>query len=273
MLAMPTNRTQRLLLCALVAFSSQSAAQSSVEDLTIAGIHYTRVGSGPPLVIVHGFGGCAATVSDLRDSLASDYTILAPDLPGHGGSRRQPGPFSFRQAGRALNQWLDSLRLVNVRALGISAGGQTLLHAASQRPDRFQRLIVVSAGTRIAPPAKEMLRSFRSVANLPEEIQPLWTNCAKNQAQLDWLVNQFRGLPERPDDIGPAPAALKSVKGRVLIVGGDTDIFFDVDAFADLHHTVPGSSLWIIPSGAHVPIYGPRLPQFLSESRAFLAAP
>ncbi len=65
---------------------------------------------------------------------------------------------------------------------------------------------------------------------------------------------------------------LATIKARTLIVHGDRDEFFPVDIPVEMYKAIPGSQLWIVPNGDHVPIYDARTPEFLRVTRQFLAA-
>ena len=69
------------------------------------------------------------------------------------------------------------------------------------------------------------------------------------------------------------PPYLATIKARTLIIHGDRDEFFPVAIPVEMYNAIPGSQLWIVPKGDHVPIYDGRTPEFLRVTRQFLAAP
>ena len=55
-------------------------------------LHYRVAGSGPTVLLLHGFTGAGAWWNPLFEGLAKDYTTIVPDLPGHGSSQGRDGP-------------------------------------------------------------------------------------------------------------------------------------------------------------------------------------
>src|SRR4029079_10721978 len=86
-----------------VGHGGQSTEGAGVESLTHrdeVSLHGHRVsmrhgGEGPPIVLIHGITGSAEQWTPVMESLASDYTVLAPDLLGHGESAKPRGDYSL----------------------------------------------------------------------------------------------------------------------------------------------------------------------------------
>ena len=87
------------------------------------------------------------------------------------------------------------------------------------------------------------------------------------------LMRQFIGFKDSYEDMNLTPPYLATIKARTLIVHGDRDEFFPVDIPVDMYKSIPGSQLWIVPNGDHVPIYGARTVEFLRIARQFMASP
>jgi 3-oxoadipate enol-lactonase len=106
-------------------------------------------GEGPPLLLVHGFGGAAWNFSELAPLLAGKRLII-PDLPGHGGSSPLPAP-TLAGFADVLAQLLDG----PVDVLGHSLGGVVALRLAERHPSLVRRLVLaapagISSSTRVA---------------------------------------------------------------------------------------------------------------------------
>ncbi len=82
--------------------------------------HVQQLGGGPALLLLHGTGASTHSWRGLAPRLAEDFTVVAPDLPGHGFSG--PGPRSLPGIARALGELLARLDLAPAVALGHSAG-------------------------------------------------------------------------------------------------------------------------------------------------------
>jgi 2-succinyl-6-hydroxy-2,4-cyclohexadiene-1-carboxylate synthase len=100
-----------------------------------------RFGAGPPLVALHGFTLTGAQFAPLADHL--DRSILAPDLPGHGGTTLTPIDLPTTIDG--LARMLGNLN-PPVPVVGYSMGGRIALSLALDRPDLVERTVMVSAG-------------------------------------------------------------------------------------------------------------------------------
>jgi pimeloyl-ACP methyl ester carboxylesterase len=106
-------------------------------------------GEGPPLLLVHGFGGAAWNFSELAPLLPG-RRLIVPDLPGHGGSSPLPAP--------TLTGFADALAAIlegPVDVLGHSMGGVVALRLAERHPSLVRRIVLaaaagISSSTRLA---------------------------------------------------------------------------------------------------------------------------
>ncbi|HZU88003.1 MAG TPA: alpha/beta fold hydrolase [Stellaceae bacterium] len=102
---------------------------------------YREAGSGPPLVLLHGIGGSAASFRDQLVGLAAQFRMLAWDAPGYGGST--PLAAAAPDAGAyaaALERWLDALGLDRIHLLGHSLGALIAVRFAAEQPRRVVTL-------------------------------------------------------------------------------------------------------------------------------------
>lgn len=106
----------------------------------------TDVGSGPPILFVHGLMSSRRTWSDQAVRLAADHRVLAPDLFGHGESAKPLGDYSLGAHAASLRDLLDALELDAVCVVGHSLGGGVAMQLAYLFPARVERLVLVSSG-------------------------------------------------------------------------------------------------------------------------------
>ena len=86
------------------------------------------MGSGPVLLLVHGTGSSTHSWRDVAPLLARNFTVVAPDLPGHGFTEQaSPGLLSLPGMARGLNQLLRTLDLEPALAVGHSAGAAVII--------------------------------------------------------------------------------------------------------------------------------------------------
>jgi 2-succinyl-6-hydroxy-2,4-cyclohexadiene-1-carboxylate synthase len=116
-------------------------------------------GSGPPLVLVHGFTGSIDTWGPVRTFLGSRHLVVAVDLPGHGRSPAPPRAWRLPDVARAIVTTLDRLDIARAAWLGYSLGGRVALHAAVAYPSRVERLVLESSSPGIADPGERAERA------------------------------------------------------------------------------------------------------------------
>ena len=119
-------------------------------ELTVDGddvdLHYRTGGSGPPLVLLHGIGLDAATVSwrHALPALSGERTVYAPDLPGHGGSEKPDRAYTTAYYLAVIETFLDELDIEEPAMAGLSMGGALALgHALDGGP--VERLVLVDS--------------------------------------------------------------------------------------------------------------------------------
>ncbi len=110
-------------------------------------LRYRQAGSGPPLVLLHGWAMSSKVFCEAIEDLSNEFCVLAPDLPGHGesGCARD---YSLDALANDLALWMEGLQLKDVRLLGWSLGGQVALRLASLAKHRLSRLLLVSTTPR-----------------------------------------------------------------------------------------------------------------------------
>ncbi|WP_428630101.1 alpha/beta fold hydrolase [Sphingopyxis sp.] len=259
-----------LAACALLTMASGPAI---AETATVNGIslHYTVAGTGEPLLLLHGFGSCAADWGSIAEKLSATYKVISIDARGHGQSTNPGGVFSHGQAAEDVRALLDILGIKQARAIGFSTGGITLLHLATAFPDRLSRMVVVS-GTNYFPDEARAIMQSAAMESLPPDVLARYRQCAsRGEEQVRSLVGQFRSLGFREDDTNIQAADLAKIKARTLIVHGDRDMFFPVSIPVNMYRSISGSALWIVPNGDHSPTAGADETTFVNEVAGFMA--
>ncbi len=117
-------------------------------------------GDGPPLLLLHGFTGCGDDWKHVFADPIAGYRVIAPDLRGHGRSTNPSGVFRFADVARDMFALLDRLGIDRVKAIGMSAGANTLLHMATQQPARITAMIHVSGTPRFPDQARAIMRTM-----------------------------------------------------------------------------------------------------------------
>lgn len=109
-------------------------------------VSYRAAGSGPLLVLIHGIAGSSATWGDVLPALAERYTVVAPDLLGHGQSAKPRGDYSLGAYASGIRDLLGVLGHDRGTIVGHSLGGGVAMQFAYQFPERCERMVLVSSG-------------------------------------------------------------------------------------------------------------------------------
>lgn len=119
----------------------------------------------PPIILLHGFTGSAASWEPVVARLAGATRVITPDLLGHGRSDAPPNPEPYGMGAcvRQLLALADALEAPQADWLGYSMGGRIAMHVALQAPRRVRRLVLESASPGIPDPR---LRSERAAQDL-----------------------------------------------------------------------------------------------------------
>jgi len=118
-------------------------------------LRYFAGGTGPPLLLVHGFGGSAWNFAELAPLLAVGRRLLIPDLPGHGGSTALAAAPNLAAYADPLAALCREEGAVPVDVVGHSLGGSVAVRLAVRHPGLVGRLVLaaaagISSGTRVA---------------------------------------------------------------------------------------------------------------------------
>ena len=107
---------------------------------------YRAAGSGPVIVLVHGITSTSATWERVMPYLAQRFTVIAPDLLGHGESAKPRGDYSLGAYASGVRDVLVALGHDRATFVGHSLGGGIAMQLAYQFPERCERLVLVSSG-------------------------------------------------------------------------------------------------------------------------------
>jgi pimeloyl-ACP methyl ester carboxylesterase len=127
-----------------------------VKTLTLHGrpVAYAHAGKGPVLLLIHGMAGDFENWNEVIEPLARNHTVLAPDLPGHGGSAPGGGDYSLGALAAGLRDLLAALGHDRATLVGHSLGGGIAMQFSYQFPEMTERLVLVSSGglgTEVSP--------------------------------------------------------------------------------------------------------------------------
>lgn len=139
-----------------------------VQFVTIHGHRraYVKVGHGPNLLLLHGLGCDHTTWAPVIDSLAKRYTVIAPDLLGHGLSAKPRADYSVGGYANGMRDLLTVLGIDKVSVVGHSFGGGVAMQFAYQYPERTERMMLVASGG-LGPEVSPVIRAVAAPGFLP----------------------------------------------------------------------------------------------------------
>lgn len=105
-----------------------------------------EAGSGPVILLVHGVTGSADQWGPVVELLSERFTVVAPDLLGHGRSAKPRGDYSLGAYAAGLRDLIVALGHERVTVVGHSLGGGVAMQFAYQFPERCERLALVASG-------------------------------------------------------------------------------------------------------------------------------
>jgi pimeloyl-ACP methyl ester carboxylesterase len=120
----------------------------SLEYRTIHGYRraFRIAGSGPALLLIHGIGDNSTTWSTVQSKLAQRFTVIAPDLLGHGQSDKPRADYSIAAYANGMRDLLGVLDIERATVVGHSLGGGVAMQFAYQFPQMVERLILIGSG-------------------------------------------------------------------------------------------------------------------------------
>jgi pimeloyl-ACP methyl ester carboxylesterase len=229
-----------------------------------------RRGEGAPLLLLHGFNGCGADWRHVFPVDPAGFRLVVPDLRGHGRSTNPSRRFTFRQAATDVLALLDCLGLERVKAIGMSAGAKTLLHVATREPQRVEAMVLVSAAPYYPAEARALMARITAEGRSEEDWRFMRERHRHGDEQIRDLWRQGNAFKDSYDDMSFTPPHLSTIRARTLVVHGDRDPIYPVRLAVEMHASIPGSALWIVPFGGHGPIFGRERAAFEETALAFL---
>lgn len=243
----------------------------TVEDTEL---YVEERGNGAPLLLLHGLTGTGSDwqhVFDI-DALARTFRVITPDARGHGRSTNPSGELTFKQCARDVVAILDALGIERAQAVGLSLGAKTLLHVATEEPERISAMVLVSATPRFPEQTRALFRSAASAEHSPEE----WASMRCLHVHGDEQITALWRLPQRfaedTTDMSFTPERLRAIRARTLLVSGDRDPLYPVELAVELFRGIRDSALWVVPGGGHGPIFLSERDAFVRVAMPFLAA-
>jgi pimeloyl-ACP methyl ester carboxylesterase len=266
-------------------------------DIQLVKIHghdvaYRTAGPGgdaPVLCFVHGIAGSSATWAPVMERLADRYTVVAPDLLGHGESDKPRGDYSLGAYASGLRDLLLVLGHQRATFIGHSLGGGIAMQAAYQFPDICERLVLSCSGGLgkevnallrvISAPGSEYVLPVILTARVHSIAESVGRFIGKTGLRGDPTWGEIWAAYTRLTDARAQRAFVHTIRAVIdmsgqrvsardrlylaentptLILWGDRDRIIPVDHAYATHEVLPGSRLEIVEGAGHfLPIERP----------------
>jgi pimeloyl-ACP methyl ester carboxylesterase len=245
--------------------------------------YYTLEGSGPSVVLLHGWGASSQTLQAPAAALAAEFRVLTPDLPGFGWSDAPPAAWGSGEYADHVRALLDALGIGRAALLGHSNGGRVAVRLAARMPERVERLVLVaSAGLRRRRRPRDYARlavtkALKGLAGVPLVGglgRPLLRRWAERVGSRDYkAAGRMRPTLVRlvNEDLAPM---LPDIQAPTLLLWGDQDQEVRREAVLTMASRIKDARLLVFPGAGHFPFldaperFAQALLGFLREGRA-----
>lgn len=268
-----------------------TAASTEVEfelrETTLHGhkVCYRTAGEGPAIALIHGVTSHSGVWSEfVQDVVDAGYTVIAPDLFGHGASAKPKGDYSLGAFASGVRDLLGMLGFESATVVGHSLGGGIALQLAYQFPEYCERLVLVSSGglgREVSPilraatlPGAELVmpliirhgavRAGSSVAGLLgrmgihpapdlEEMAHGYASLVESDAQGAFLHTLRAVIDAGGQKVSAMDRLYLAERIPVLIIWGERDRIIPIEHGRAAHAAIPHSRMVEIPDAGHWP--------------------
>jgi pimeloyl-ACP methyl ester carboxylesterase len=278
-------------------------AQVKTRTISLHGhrVSYRCGGAGPLLVLVHGITSSSASWEPVLPELAEHFSVLAPDLLGHGQSDKPAGDYSLGSHACLVRDLMLALGHEHATIAGHSLGGGVAMQVAYQFPDLVGRLVLVGSGglgrevsvflRAVTLPGSELvlpLIASRPVlqagATVSRALGRVGLRAGSDLAEIARGIASLNELGARRAFVHTARSVIDSGGQRVdardrlylaeavpsLLVWGSSDPIIPASHGHRAHELMPGSRLEIFEGAGHFPhLHDPH--HFTRLLRDFLA--
>lgn len=228
-----------------------------------------EMGSGDPVVILHGLFGSSDNWQGIAKSLADRYRVLIMDLPDHGSSPHTSG-FSFAEYADSVAETLDGLGIAAARVLGHSMGGKVAMQLALTAPERVAALIVADIAPKRYPDYhRAIIDGMKRVSEVgaatrPEADEalaeyvnekPVRSFLLKNFVRWEdgsygWRIN-LSILDRDYDAVAGWPGTAGRFEGPALFLSGGRSDYVSANDESVIREQFPNALFEVLPDAGH----------------------
>jgi 3-oxoadipate enol-lactonase len=231
---------------------------------------HDEAGEGPALVFLHGHPFDRRMWAPQLRALSAEFRVLAPDLPGYGGSPPGGRKVTMGEFADAISRFIDALDVPRAVIVGLSMGGLVAMELGLRAPDRVDGIVLAATTAAPVTPAEAAERreaadrlerdgmldlTLEMAAKLfgptarrdPEVVEPVLSMML--HAPPAGAAAAMRGRAERPD----YRALLPALDVPALVIAGDHDAYADEAVVAELVAALPDPDVVRLPGVGHLP--------------------
>lgn len=233
-------------------------SRTTVDGITL---EYVDEGAGDPVVLLHGWGGQAASMMPLITGLRDHYHVLTFDLPGFGASSPPPSPWGTPEYAGFVERALISMGITRATFIGHSFGGRIAILMAAHSPQSVQALVLVDAAG-IKPRVtfgRRVRQRFYKIAKAVLRFPLLGPQRAKLQERLairfgsaDYgaAIGVMRASMVKTISLDLTPF-LAAIQAPTLLLWGERDVETPVADGRKMEQLIPGSRLIVAAGAGH----------------------
>jgi pimeloyl-ACP methyl ester carboxylesterase len=150
-------------------------------------LSYKKIGSGKPLVLVHGYLG-GQNMWRFQEDLKDDFELIMPSLAGYGESADMAAPSTIRENANQVYELLDHLNINTFYLLGHSMGGMIVQEMAAMKPDRVEKLICFGTGSIGVLPNR-----FETIEESRKKIKEIGIKATRESIAKTWFTDYLSG--------------------------------------------------------------------------------
>ena len=228
-------------------------------------IYIDDIGSGFPLVLVHGYLGSSEMWNLQKEFLSKNFRVISPALPGFGESYKAQSLNSINAIAKFVFKCLDEKKIAEFHLMGHSMGGMIVQEMVKTSGDRIKKLICFATGSIGDIPGR-----FETMDTTRERLKKDGLKETVNRVPKKWFVEgnkaKYYYLCEQAVKNISLQSAdnaliamknwrgyenLKNIKQDTLIIWGDRDVSYNFDQVDTLKKNIPNSKLEIFKGCCH----------------------
>ncbi|WKZ69561.1 MAG: alpha/beta hydrolase [Melioribacteraceae bacterium] len=227
--------------------------EEKIEIVNGLKVNYRIAGNGLALLFLHGYTLSGKLWDPFIEKLSQNFTVIIPDLPGHGKSDEVKGKYTFEKFAEVMIGLLDQLDVSEVNVVGHSGGGMTILNMVKQKPGLVKTMTLIGCAHKFTKEGIEFTK-HDTFENLSEELKVFYREIHPNgDTQTKKLFDQMFPLLLAYNNFDIYSKELEESETRSLIIMGDKDYYFKPEYAVEMFNALPNSQLWIVPNQGHLP--------------------